>query len=213
MSKKLLKLEIYSLADFQKADRIDRIRMHMIEPDRFILGNDDQDYYHQLQDAWRLVSNEMRESVSIRLIQEQVDGAESWFKANRLLRDLEALFAPFLDQNRELQKRKVIDRLYKYAEIADKKAVYQDEAGNDVVDQEWLKIAQQFTKDAAEMDGLGADGAAPLNPDEFQIPDFEITSDPQAFLDAQTEEIDAEEYEFDELEDDTDEEDGEDEEG
>lgn len=185
MSKKQLTLEIYSLADFQKASRIDRIRMSMVEPDRFVLDNDDYDYYRQLMAAWHLVSNECRESVALRLIQNEVDGAESWYKANRILRDVEELFAPFMERNRELQRRKVIDRLYAYAEIAHNKAVYKDEEDKEQVDKDWIQLAQRFLKDAAEMEGLSMEGAPPIDPDSIVIPEIEITSDPEAFIDAE----------------------------
>lgn len=190
MSKKQLTLEIYSLADFQNASRIDRIRMSMVEPDRFVLGNDDEDYYRQLMTAWHLVSNECRESVALRLIQNEVDGAESWYKANRILRDVEELFAPFMERNRELQRRKVIDRLYAYADIADKKAICKDENGLEQIDKDWIQLAQKFLKDAAEMEGLSMDGAPPLDPDDFIIPEVEITSDPSAFIEAEYQEED-----------------------
>lgn len=206
MSKKLSKIEIYSLADFRKADRLDRIRMHMIEPHRFVLNNDDQLYYDQLQEAWRLVSNEMQEGVAINLIQETIDGAESWFRANRMLRDIEELFAPFLDRNREMQKRKVIERMYLYAEKAHQKAISKAEDGTEQIEAGWLELAQKFLKEAAQMEGLDGDNATTLNADDVFIPEIEVTSDPSAFLEAQNAEYtEDEEYSWEEAGDDEDE--------
>lgn len=166
--------------------------MFMVEPDRFVLNDEDHAYYRQLMDAWRLVSDEMREGVAIRIIQNEVFGAESWYKANRILRDVESLFSPFMERNRELQRRKVIDRLYAYAETAHKKAIVELD-GEEIVSQDWLILAQKFLKDAAEMEGLGQDGTPPIDPDDIVIPEIEITSDPSAFIDAQYDEAEADE--------------------
>lgn len=190
MSEKRYKLEIYSLDQFQKADRIDRIRMNIIEPDRFVLTDADWQYAKDLEHAWLLVSSETREAVAINLIRNSVPGAESWYKANRILRDVEALYAPFLSRNREMQRARVIERMYHFAELAQKRAVFTDDDGNECIDQEWLLIAQKFLKEAAEMEGLDATNALPFNPDDLVIPEFEITSDPEAFLEEQTGEYD-----------------------
>lgn len=206
MSKKQSKIEIYSLADFQKADRLDRIRMNMIEPERFVLDDADWKYAKDLESAWLLVSNETRESVAIRLIQNQVYGAESWYRANRMLRDIEALYAPFLKKNQEVQRARVVEKLYAMAEVAEKKAYGTEDDGETVwADKEWMVIAQKLYKDAAEMDGIQHDNSPPIDPDDLVIPEIEITSDPVAFLEAQTGEV----YDFDDI---PDEEAGEDEE-
>lgn len=201
MCAKQKRLEIYSLEQFRKADRLDRIRMHMIEPERFLLVGQDWQYAQDLENAWLLVSGETRESVAIRLIQNNVFGAESWYKANRILRDVEALYAPFLKKNREVQHARVVEKMYAFAEIAEKKARWTDEEGNECVNQEWLVIAQKFLKDAAEMDGVSADNAVPFDPDDLAIGDIEITSDPKAFLEEQTEEYEEIEEDNDEDED------------
>lgn len=199
MSKRPSKIEIYSLADFQKADRLDRIRMHMIEPERFVLNDQDEVYYLQLQEAWLLVSNEVREAVAIRLIQDKVDGCETYYKANRVLRDVEALFAPFLSKNRTIQRARIIEKMYLFAEKAESKAIWTDEEGLEYVDQEWLMLAQKFYREAAEMEGLNKIEESMLDADDIEIPEIEITSDPQAFLAMQT---GIEDVEFDDYPDD-----------
>lgn len=196
MSKKLSRIEIYSLSDFKKADRLDRIRMHMVEPERFVLDDQDEQYAMDLEHAWLLVSNETRESVAIRLIQNKVPGAESWYRANRILRDIETLYSPFITKNRDLQRRRVVEKLYAMAEIAEKKAMWTDEDGNECADKEWIVIAQKLYLEAAQLEGLHQDNAPPIDPDDLVIPEIEITSDPQAFLEAQTE--GAEDIEYDE---------------
>lgn len=195
MSKKR-SLQIYSLADFQKADRLDRIRMHMIEPERFDLGDDDQKYFQALQEAWLLVCNETREVVAIRLIQEQVPGFDSWYRSNKLLRDVETLFAPFLERNKAVQRARVVEKLYLMASIAERQAMVKDEDTGEIYgDKEWMEIAGKLLMDAAKLDGLDRDTTELINPDDVTIPEIEITSDPQAFFDAQaSDEADYDEF-------------------
>lgn len=178
--------------------------MSMVEPERFPLDGDDWQYAQDLETAWLLVSNETRESVAVRLIQNKVPGAESWYRANRMLRDVETLYAPFIAKNRDLQRRRVVEKLYAMAEIAEKKAHGVEDDGETVwADKEWFVIAQKLYKDAAELEGLHTDNAPPFDPDDLIIPEIEITSDPVAFIEAQTQDLDYEEV--------PDEEDGEDE--
>lgn len=197
MCAKKSKLEIYSLEQFRKADRLDRIRMNMVEPDRFPLNGDDWQYSKDLEHGWLLVSGETREGVAVRLIQNHVPGAESWYKANRILRDIETLYAPFLTRNKEMQRRRVIDKLYAFADIAETKAKIVDDEGNEHWDKDWLLMAQKFLKDAAELEGLGADNALAIDPEELVIPEIEITNDPSAFLAEQIEFEDEPEEGFD----------------
>lgn len=203
MSRKQSKIEIYSLADFQKADRIDRLRMYMIEPDRFALNNEDLEYYRQLNQAYQLVFDEIRQSVAIRAIQEAVPGAESWHRANAVLRDIYELFAPFFKKNKDLRRAILVEKLYAMAAIAERKAhgSYEDEEGkkHEFADQEWMLVAERLYTQAAKFEGLDQHDVEMLDPDEIRIPVIEITSDPAAFIDAQAKE--AEEADDDEWDD------------
>lgn len=205
MSKRQSKIEIYSQADFGKADRLDRIRMHMIEPDRFVLNDPDETYYRQLQSAYHLVFNELRESVAMKAIIENVPGADTWHRANRILRDIYTLFSPFVQKNKDLRRAILLEKLYMMADVAQRNAVYKYEAedaeGNKVEKEganlEWMELAGKLYAQAAKIEGLDQPEVSMLNPDEITIPAIEVTSDPQAFLEAQGEEI-----EYDDLEND-----------
>lgn len=203
MSRKPSQIEIYSLEDFNKSDRIGRIRMHMIEPERFALNDQDEEYYRQLQQAYQLVFEELRQSIAIKAIQEAIPGAESWHRANRILLDIYELFAPFLKKNKELRRAILVEKLYMMADVAEKKAIfeYTDSAGvkHQGADQEWMVIAERLYSQAGKFEGLDEHDTALIDPDEIQIPSIEITSDPAAFLAAQNEE--AEEAEYDEDDD------------
>jgi len=200
MSKKQSKIEIYSLEDFKKSDRIGRIRMHMLEPERFVLNDLEETYYRHLQQAYHLVFGELQESVAIRAIQEAIPGAESWYLANRILRDIYELFSPFLQKNRELRRAILVEKLYEMAKAAEKHAYGKRPNGQEYADPEWMAIAERLYTQAGKFEGLDQHEAPMLDPDEVQIPHIEITADPAAFLAAQAEDSgeEAEEWDDDE---------------
>lgn len=191
MSKKK-KIEVYSLADFNKATRLDRIRMHMIEPERFQLDYDDQDYYEGMQKAYHMVFDNMRESQAVKMIQNEITGFETWYKAKRLLSDVQLLFGEFVEKNRDLRRAILVEKLYRMAEKAEQRAIFTDIDENGIeteyADKEWIELAAKLYTDAAKIEGLDQHQVPMVNPDEIVIPAIEITSDPQAFLEAQLEE-------------------------
>ncbi|RTL04776.1 hypothetical protein EKK58_09660 [Candidatus Dependentiae bacterium] len=186
--------------------------MHMIEPDRFVLNDSDEQYYLQLQKAYHLVFDELRESVAMKAIMEQVPGADTWHRANRILRDIYALFSPFVQKNKDLRRAILLEKLYMMADVAQKNAVYkyeaQDAEGNKIekegADLEWMELAGKLYAQAAKIEGLDQPEVIMLNPDEITIPAIEVTSDPQAFLAAQA---DIEDADYDEWPDDQEEDD------
>lgn len=199
MSKKTSTIEIYSQADFHKADRLDRIRMHMIEPERFILGDDDDAYYRQLQQAYHLVFQELRESVAMKAIMENVPGADTWHRANRILRDIYTLFSPFVQKNKDLRRAILLEKLYMMADVAQNRAVFtctdDDGKEKECADRDWMEMAERLLSQAARIEGLDQPEKSAFDPDELVIPEIEITSDPAAFIEAQRQ---VDDVEFDE---------------
>jgi hypothetical protein len=171
--------------------------MHMIEPDRFVLNDSDDTYYRQLQEAYHLVFDELRESVAMKAIMHTVQGADTWHRANRILRDIYTLFSPFVQKNKDLRRTILLEKLYLMADVAQKKAVfvYKDSEGkeHEGADIEWMELAGKLFAQAAKIEGLDQAEISTMNPDDLEIPEIEITSDPAAFLAAQAGE-DGDEY-------------------
>lgn len=162
----------------------------MIEPERFVLSEEDEVYYRQLQHAYHLVFDELRESVAMKAIMESVQGADTWHRANKVLRDIYELFSPFLKKNKELRRAIMLEKLYMMADVAQKKAVweYVDAGGSPVqgADKEWMDMASRLLGQAAKIEGLDEQDKGLIDPDDLVIPEIEITNDPAAFLAAQT---------------------------
>lgn len=168
----------------------------MLEPERFVLSDDDGEYYRQLQHAYHMVFDELRESVAMKAIMENVPGANTWHRANKVLRDIYELFSPFLKKNKDLRRAIVLEKLYMLADVAQKRAVftYTDDKGDqqEGADREWMEMAERLLTQAAKIEGLDQPEKAAFDLDELLIPEIEITSDPAAFLASQMEFEDAE---------------------
>jgi hypothetical protein len=187
LSKQASRIEIYSIKQFTEANRLDRIRMHMIEPERFELNNPDWEYYQALQQAFALVYNELRESVAVQAIRSNIAGYDNFATAQNLLRDCLTLYGSFMVKNKDARRAMMLEKLYELAEIAQRKAV-------EFEDPEWMELAGNLYAKAAAIEGLDKHEQSMPDPDELQIPALEITSDPTAFLESQNDTTDDDEY-------------------
>jgi hypothetical protein len=165
----------------------------MIEPDKFLLNDQDENYYRQLQEAYHLVFDELRESVAIKAIMLNVPGADTWHRANKIIRDIYTLFSPFVQKNTVLRRAIMLEKIYMMADVAQKKAIYEyketDPEGKEVkvqgADIEWMELAGKLYAQAAKIEGLDNPEISVIDPDSIEIPEIVITSDPQAFINAQ----------------------------
>ena len=176
-------LQVYKAEDFKEADRLGRMLMYMIEPERaeFQLNHEDEVYYGQLLRAYQNCYGHLRRSVSIRWIQEHIPRCESPYKANRVFADMQQLFGHFIDKNKELQKQALIERLYLHAEKIEA-AAEKLEAEEKWEPAAYLRErAASVLEKAAKMEGLDQieDG---FDPSEFELPEIEVTSDPAVLV-------------------------------
>lgn len=179
----------YSQKDFQKANRLGKIRHYILEPDKFELDQDDLEYYGKLHQAFLLTFEEIRQSSAVKIIQESVAGAESWQMANKILRDMYQVYSPIMEKNRAFRRAVMVEKLHIMAEVATSKAMFDYTDENDVVhkcaDKEWMEIARKLLADAAKLEGLDKHEEAALDPDAIQLPQIIVTSNPAAYLASQ----------------------------
>ena len=105
-------LQIYSQRDFQEADKLDRIYMSELEPDKFCLTDTEEKYYKKLIEAYQLVFEEISEANAIRLIRAQVTEFESLTSANRLLNDVQSYFGRFFNKNKNYRRAILVEKFY-----------------------------------------------------------------------------------------------------
>jgi hypothetical protein len=195
------KIEIYSIEDFKKAPLLDRIRMYMIEPERFDLNDRDYQYYRKLNQAFQIVFEEVAEGAAIKMIQMAVEGCENLVIAKKVLADCFELFGPMIKKNKDMRRAILVEKMYELAAKAEKNAHFTTNDENGVpkhhFDAEWMQIAANLYEKAGKFEGLDKHDVPILNPDDLEIPELIITPDPQVFIEAQSEPFDEYEDEAD----------------
>lgn len=178
MSKK--QLQIYSLSDFDQADRLGKITMYMMEPERFALNDPDFQYYNQLLRAYQGCYKQLSQAKAIKWIQENIPGCESYYKSHRTYADMVEVYGHFVVKNKQLQRQIVAEKLYAIAKKLENDKQY-EAAGN-------------MYEKAAKMQGLDKISHG-INPDDFKLPEITATADPAAlqFEDIEHESIDDDE--------------------
>lgn len=186
MSKK--QLEIYKAEDFREADRLGRIQMWLMQFELFdgMLSDADQRYYNDLHQAYQACFMELRSTVAIKWIQSNIRGAESWYKANQIFADMQALFGRFVEKNKAFQKSIIVEKLYNHAAVLEKNANILEKEGKIVEGAMLRDMAGNKLEKAAKLEGL-YDLEEGFDPSEFEFPEIEVTSDPAALEEPYTE--------------------------
>jgi hypothetical protein len=167
MSRKLLKLTIYTQTDFRHAPKLDRILMSEMEPQKFVLHDYESQYLHDLREAYALIGEELSEGVAIKRIRSEIVGYESYAAASKLLHDVQAYWHCFLSKNREYKQAIVVNKMYALAQKAEEKA-------ENIED---FDAVSKMYERAAKMEGLDKVEHLAINPADIQIGDVIITSD------------------------------------
>jgi tetratricopeptide (TPR) repeat protein len=195
MSRK--QLVIYSNKDFREGERLERIYMAMMEPERFepLLTLDEEDYRRKLEMAYQKCYKELRRSVAVKYIQENVAGCETLYRANRVLDDMQELFGRFLDKNKQLKQSILVEKMYEDAEMIRAMAAKVKDEGRYDAAADMLEKANNIRERAAKIEGLDKLQLA-FRPEEFRLPTVTVTSDPRVLKQGYDEaEIDNEEKE------------------
>lgn len=158
------KPQVYSLREFKSADRLDKIRMRMMEPEHFELNEADEEYLGQLTQAYQACFEEIRIGVAIKWIQENIPGCGSDYKANRVLQDCYELFAPFVRKNKELRRHILVEKFYFLAAKAEE-------------DEDWQLAGEMYSK-AGKFEGLDKNDDETLDAAQIAAPQIIISNNP-----------------------------------
>lgn len=109
------KRKIYTEKDWKKADQIDRLYMHLLEPERWVLTPTDEEKLQRLRLVWKTVVkyNTPRQRLMPIIQAFQVSEREAF----RLIESAKELFLDLLDLDYDLELRIMYDR---YQQIAAK---------------------------------------------------------------------------------------------
>lgn len=176
---KLIKI---SSSEFQQFSALEKFRACISEPERYerLLNDAEQKQYDKLVKVFNLTYKEISQKNAIKIVNEQIAGAEDWKTANKLIKDAMSLMGPFLEWNKTARRYATVERLYSYAEALEEKEQYADAAK--------ILIEAAKLQKFDEEEGIGIDW------DSVQIPASNYSSDPK-ILDAaftESEEVDDE---------------------
>lgn len=186
----------YTNKDFNQADRLNKIRMYMIEPGKWELDGEDWDYFMLLEGCFHLCQSELSKQVAINKIKVAYPTL-THHSAVMAFHNCNELFGDLVENNRKIQKGKLIERLAILADKAFEKAVFiheeKDENGEVVnkvehCNEDWFEIYRKLSADIAKLENYDQP-APPFDPAKIQIPKLIITSDPEAFRRSQKAEL------------------------
>lgn len=89
---------VFSFQDFENADRVDRIMMHMLNSDHFTLTDTETEYKKRLLIAYQIQCENYTQISVIRLIKEMIPGINH-ASIHKLIADSQSLFGRIVERN------------------------------------------------------------------------------------------------------------------
>lgn len=102
---------IYTEAEWKAADALDRLYIHLMEPDRWALNNQDAELLENLRKVWAIICDKRTQRERIRLISEQIQVSER--TVVRYIQDATRLFGDILKVDMELELALAYERYMK----------------------------------------------------------------------------------------------------
>lgn len=172
------KSKIYSEADWENADEMERLFIHLMEPTRWPLRPVEAEKLDNLRKVWAVMVTNSTHRARIQLISDLVAVSER--TAYRWMEEASHLFN--IDLNPDFEKAYLVQRLW---ELADKAEAEFD-----------FKAAERAMSKIAQIRGFDREDGG-LKPGELQIPVALFTSNPKALSNQKIEADDAEFIELD----------------
>lgn len=109
---------IYTEAQWAAADQIDRLYMHLLEPERWILTRTEDEMLEKLRQVWAIVCKKSTQRERIRLISENIAVSEK--TVGRYIENATHLFGDLLKVDIDVELALAYDRYMKLYEKAKK---------------------------------------------------------------------------------------------
>lgn len=118
-----IKEKIYTERDWKDADTLDKLYMHLMEPERWELSYDHQDKLQMLRQVWAIICDKRTQRERIRLI---IDSFPiiSERSIGRLMKDAVHLFGDILKTDVDTELRLMYDRYIEIGVKAEKDSDY-----------------------------------------------------------------------------------------
>lgn len=110
--------KIYTDADWAAADPLDRLYMHLMEPERWVLTQDQDDKLEILRMVWSIVCKKTTQRARIRLISQHIDVTER--SVQKYINDAQHLFGDILNVDVDMELSLAYARMMKLHDRASK---------------------------------------------------------------------------------------------
>lgn len=169
-------LKILEEPEFKSASRLDRFRLCLLdqalEP---LLTNQEYEQWQRIQMVFALCFKQYDQTKAIRVIRNQVPGADHYATAKRLYDDMCEIYGPLQRRNKEMARSILVQRLWSLG-------VRLEQRGD------LVEAGEMFEK-AGKFEGLDKHDEADFDPADIELPAITISNDPRF--------INAEEVEYD----------------
>lgn len=103
--------KIYTEKEWAEADPLDKLYMHLVEPERWALTYQQEDKLDQLRQVWAILCKKTTARARIKLISQHVDVTER--TVHRIMNDAKHLFGDMLSVDVDLEYQLAYERLMK----------------------------------------------------------------------------------------------------
>jgi len=163
MSKDLSKVRVFTDAAFKNAGKVERMYIHMMNPEFFMLTDTEASRLEQLKDCFALVNHTVSPTEQIRLILETIREIDSWEMANKLKNEMEQLFGDIVTRNRDYTRTLYINKLRELSVLAERDEDYAE--------------ARRCIVAAAKLDHMDLPEQQKFDPEMNKIPKAIFTND------------------------------------
>lgn len=167
-------MRLWASDDFKKADSKDRMYMHMMDPARYRLTEEETQYLNLLKRVFAVISETPIRAEAMRMI-EQLEGFSHVRSAYRVHQDALDLFANLVHSNIKIDRAMQVERLH----LLIRSAQDQDKDLEFILECEKLLMKVQ-----------GTDRPDPEQLMSTELPPVYLLDDPSLLLEAQEAEID-----------------------
>lgn len=167
----LLRRKVFSDEEIKNADTIDRLRMHLIDPDNVDLNAEDQSRLNTLNIVYNTLCQHPRQEIVIRKLKILLDLQHSTII--KYISDAQQLYSNIVVRNTYFDKSMQRERLLRHLEFCDKTGRVK----------EMIEIEKLIAKIDSEMAVLKPE---PLKSNKAQLPVFKLSMDPSVLAQAST---------------------------
>lgn len=162
---KHLKRRVYTDQDFKAADRLGKIYIHLMDPDRFILSGRDDEWLSMMRRAFHIMSEESSHFAIERFLKD-IYHEKHPRTILKLIQDTQKFFGSIISRNKSFDKLIQRERILAHIKVA-----------KEAFD---MRAVAALEKLLMQIDGTDKEAKDTFKWEDLQLPDMIFTDDPKA---------------------------------